>query len=313
LNIELTYNSPIQIIDLPIIKKKLVEVYVKRDDLIHNEISGNKWRKLKYNLLQAQSKNLNTILTFGGAYSNHIAATAAASKMFSFKSIGLIRGEESLPLNVTLQQAKSNGMDLFYIERSAYKNKNSYELKQELREQFGNFFMIPEGGANFYGVNGCMEIIDEINQPFDYIVCACGTGTTLAGLVLKLKLGQKAIGVSALKNGGFLKQEVLQLISDFLGDKEAAEEYANKFEIITSYDFGGYAKTTPELIQFMQSFYKVSDIITDPIYTNKMFYGLLNLIEKDYFPKGSNIIAMHTGGLQGIKGFEFAHKIKLYN
>jgi 1-aminocyclopropane-1-carboxylate deaminase len=313
LNIDLKYDSPLQLMDWEITQEKSIEVYVKRDDLIHKEISGNKWRKLKYNLLQARSKNLNTILTFGGAYSNHIAATAAACKMFGFKSIGLIRGEENLPLNVTLKQAKTNGMDLFYIDRSAYRSKNSYELKEELREQFGNFFMIPEGGANFYGVNGCMEIVDEIDQKFDYILCPCGTSTTLAGMVLKLKPDQKAIGFSALKNGDFQKQDTLQLISDFLGDQTAAQDYNDKFEIMTQYDFGGYAKTTPELISFMQSFYKSTGIMTDPVYTSKMFFGLIDLVQKDFFPVNSKIIAVHTGGLQGVLGYEENRQIKIYN
>lgn len=311
MNFDLEFHSPLQPIELS--KDKSIQVFIKRDDLIHSEISGNKWRKLKYNLMQAKSKNIETILTFGGAYSNHIAATAAAGKLFGFKTIGMIRGEKSKQLNVTLLQAEKNGMSFNYISRSDYKNKKSYELKEELQNKFGNFYLIPEGGANFYGVNGCMEIMDEIDQPFDFIACPCGTGTTLAGIILKLKPDQKALGFSALKDGDFLKTEILNIIAEFLGDEKLALEYADKFEIITQYDFGGYAKHTQELLDFMKDFHTSHGLKTDPIYSGKMFFGLCDLLNKNYFKKGSRVVALHTGGLQGIKGFEERHRISIYN
>ena len=188
---------------------------MKREDLIHPVISGNKWRKLKYNLLQADHLNKDTILTFGGAFSNHIYAVAEAGKKFGFKTIGIIRGEEHPPINSTLQNSLNNGMLLHYLDRTTYREKRSAKLINKLKEQFGDFYLVPEGGSNSFAVKGCTEIIDEIKIDFDSICISCGTGGTLAGLVCGLNGKKKAIGFSALKGASFLYDEVKSLIYNF--------------------------------------------------------------------------------------------------
>lgn len=285
-------NSPLQKITDEITHKAEIELYIKRDDLIHPDISGNKWRKLKYNLAKAQEQSLDTILTFGGAFSNHIAATAAAGKEFGFNTIGIIRGEETLPLNDTLSFATSCGMKLHYLDRTTYRNKTDNDLIEELSEKFGKFYLVPEGGYNKDGAKGCTEIVDEINIDFDYIAVACGTATTLSGIIQSLKPYQTALGFPVLKGGEFLHENIKQLTDS-----------KNHYELITDYHFGGYAKYKPELISFIQWFKTEHNIQLDPVYTGKMMFGLYDLVKKGRFKKDSKIIAIHTGGLQGIKGF----------
>ena len=200
--------SPLEAINYPLFTEKQINVYVKRDDLIHAEISGNKWRKLKYNLIAAKAQNKNTILTFGGAYSNHISATAAVGKKFDFKTIGVIRGEETLPLNPTLLQAEKDGMRFLYVSRTDYRKKHTPEFIDKLKEELGDFYIIPEGGGNKLGVKGCNDIVNEIDIDFNYILTDCGTGATLAGICDVLKVNQKAIGIPVLKGGEFIKDEV---------------------------------------------------------------------------------------------------------
>ena len=283
-------EAPLQLIEDEITERAGVIFYIKREDLTHEHISGNKWRKLKYNLRRAKELNYSTLLTFGGAYSNHISATAYAAKKNGFNSIGIIRGEKYEDLNPTLSFAKENGMELHYISREDYRKKDSHDFIENLQKSFGPFYLIPEGGANEPGVKGCEEIVDDIEIKFDYICCACGTGTTMAGIIRKLK-SQKAIGFSALKGGEFLESEI--------------EKYTPKTEnwtINTDYHFGGYAKTTTELTNFITNFEKVHHIHLEPIYTGKMIYGIYDLMQKGFFKKGETIIAIHTGGLQGNKG-----------
>lgn len=293
--------SPLEKLELPLFSEKSLEVFVKRDDLIDAVISGNKWRKLKHNILAAQAQNYHTILTFGGAFSNHIAATARVGKVFGLNTIGVIRGEEFTPLNPTLYQAKEDGMILIYVSRGDYKLKDSPELINKLKEQFGDFYLIPEGGGNNLGVEGCAEIVKEVDIKFDYILTDCGTGATLAGIVSAINENQVAIGIPVLKSGDFIRKEV----DSFLGVELP-------FKLYTDYHFGGYAKHTQELIDFMRIFYKETGIKTDPVYTAKLFFGLLDLVKKDSFPIGSKIVVVHTGGLQGIAGFEKRFGIKIY-
>lgn len=298
--------SPLEEITLPLFKEKGLTVYVKRDDLIHPEISGNKWRKLKYNLQEADKQKLKTLLTFGGAYSNHIAASAAVGKLFDRNIIGVIRGEETLPLNPTLQQATEDGMQLFYASRSEYKKKNSTNFIELLKQVFGDFYLIPEGGGNKLGVKGCQDIVTEIDEDFDYILTDCGTGATLAGICNALTGKQKVIGIPVLKGGEFIEDEVKTLLEDdYLNVKD-------KLELQTAYHFGGYAKYTMELIDFMRDFYTKTKIKTDPIYTGKLFYAFMDLVKKNHFPQGSKIVVVHTGGLQGISGFEERFGFKIY-
>ena len=290
-------ESPLQKIEGDLLKKKQIELYVKRDDLIHADIQGNKWRKLKYNLYNARLSGINTLLTFGGAYSNHIYATAAAAKLFHFRAIGIIRGEEPEVLSSTLQFAAAQGMELYYMDRESYRQKDDPANIESLHVQIGDFYLIPEGGTNVLAVEGAEEIIDEIDIEFDYICTAVGTGGTLAGLVAGLKGAKHTIGFSSLKGQDTLTAAVKQLVVDFCG-----QEFSN-FVINTDYHFGGYAKVKPELITFIKDFKEEYDVQLEPVYTGKMFYGLFDLIEKDYFPKGARIVALHTGGLQGLSGF----------
>lgn len=292
------YHAKIQEIHDPEIARHQLRLLVKREDLLHPHVSGNKFRKLKYNLQEAERAGHKTILTFGGAYSNHIYATAAAGKEFSFKTIGIIRGEEHLPLNATLQFARDIGMALYYLNRTEYKNKSSVEFLATLEKKFGRFYLIPEGGTNVLAVKGCTEIIEDIEVPYDVICTPCGTGGTMAGLVAGLNGHKKVIGFSSLKGGDFFYEEVSELVKNYNG------KIFGNWEIDTAYHFGGYAKVKPELISFIKTFKQNHQIQLDPIYTGKMFYGIYDLMRQHYFKEHTTILALHTGGLQGIPGFE---------
>ena len=285
-------KTVLQKLEEPLFNEKKIEVFVKRDDLIHPTVSGNKWRKLKYNLLEAQKQKQETLLSFGGAYSNHIYALAAAGKLFNFKTIGIIRGERTEPLNPVLAFAQENGMRLHYISRAAYRDKYNPDLIGEFKERFGRFYLVPEGGSNVLAVKGCIEIVDEIDIDFDYICTSCGTGGTLAGIITGLVGEKNALGFSALKGGEFLKDDVTQLIKGYCG-----QTYSN-WDIITDYHFGGYAKSKPALLEFMKHFERNHKIPIEFIYTGKMFYGLYDLIKKDFFKPGETIVALHTGGVR---------------
>ncbi len=290
-------ESPLQKIEDDLLRDKGITLYIKRDDLIHEHIQGNKWRKLKYNLYEARLNKQNTLLTFGGAYSNHIYATAAVAKLFHFKVIGIIRGEEPVVKSATLEFAASQGMELCYMDRETYRQKDDPMNIESLRVQIGDFYYIPEGGTNVHAVEGAEEIIEELNVPFDYVCTPCGTGGTLAGLVAGLRGEKQALGFSSLKGDDTLTANVNQLVKAYTG-----VEFSN-FSINFDYHFGGYAKVKPELIQFIKEFKQKHDIQLEPVYTAKMFYGLFDLIKQNYFPKGSSIVALHTGGLQGLSGY----------
>lgn len=277
-----------------------ISLEVKREDLLHPFISGNKFRKLKYNLLQAKAENQQTILTFGGAYSNHIAAVAYAGKEQGFKTIGVIRGEElvnKIAENPTLQFAQECGMQFEFVTREAYRLKTEPDFITNLQQKFGSFFLVPEGGTNEYAIKGCEEILTEEDAAFDFICCAVGTGGTISGIINSALPHQKVLGFPALK-GDFLKDEIRKFA-------------ANKnWELITDYHFGGYGKVNEELIQFINQFYKQTQVPLDPIYTGKMFFGVLDLIQKKHFPNNAKILLIHTGGLQGIQGMNVILKNK---
>lgn len=294
----INHKTPIYKIEDPLIKDSGIKLFIKREDLNHSELSGNKWHKLKYNLITAKEKGYETLLTFGGAYSNHIYATAAAGKLFGFKTIGIIRGEEHLPLNPTLSFAASAGMKIHYVNRKSYREKNSSEFIKKLTEKFGNFYLVPEGGTNKLAVKGASEIISNIDIDFDYVCCACGTGGTLAGLVTGLNGKKKALGFSVLKGGSFLLNDVEKLIYESVGKKY------NNWDINLDFHFGGYAKINSELIEFFHTFQKITSIPIEPIYTGKLLFGVYNLILNHYFSNGINILVIHTGGLQGLIGMK---------
>lgn len=297
-------TTPIQVIYDEKLTKAGVELSMLRLDMVHPDISGNKWYKLKYNLIEAADQGKRTILTFGGAFSNHIAAVAAAGEQFNFKTIGIIRGEElSGEENHTLKFAKEHGMQLEFISREEYRRKNDPEFIEKLKDRFGDFYLVPEGGSNLSGVKGCAEILKAVDKDYDYICCACGTGATLAGLAVSAEPKQGVIGFPALKGGGFLKKEIDHFIDEYF-KKEKKEASSSNYSLCCDYHFGGFAKYTDELIDFIRNFKQDQGIELDFIYTGKMMYGIYDLVSKSYFPKGSKILAIHTGGLQGNRSLE---------
>lgn len=266
-----------------------VTVTVKRLDQIHPQISGNKFFKLKYNFLEAQQQGFKKVLTFGGAYSNHIAATAYAAQLFGFASVGIIRGEElkDKALNHTLATAQQLGMHLHFVSRQHYREKNSPVFLEQLQQHYPEHYLIPEGGTNTLAIQGCKEILTaEDRHNYDVICCAVGTGGTMTGLIEASSNHQHILGFSALK-GDFLKSDVQQWTSK------------QNWQISDAYCCGGYAKTSPELFQFMQSFENQHHLPLEQVYTAKMMYGLMDLIGQNHFPAGSRILVIHTGGLQG--------------
>lgn len=293
-----TPNSiPIVKIYEPLLLSAGVELYIKREDLLHAYISGNKYRKLKYNLQQASHMNHKTLLTFGGAYSNHIHAAAYAGFRYGFETIGVIRGEQTLPINPTLRDAGRFGMKIHYISRADYRNKHKAEFVESFRSKFGDFYLIPEGGSNSLAVKGCTEIVNVETKQFDHICCPVGTGGTLAGLVAGMAGQNKIWGFPALKNGAFLSDTITELLYSY--DHCTYENW----RLITDYHFGGYAKYSVHLIEFINNFKERHKIPLDPIYTGKMLYGIYDLITKSFFKRGERILAIHTGGLQGVNGF----------
>ncbi|WP_055434607.1 1-aminocyclopropane-1-carboxylate deaminase/D-cysteine desulfhydrase [Lacinutrix algicola] len=269
-----------------------IELYVKREDAIHPIISGNKYRKLKYNIEAAKNEGKNTLLTFGGAFSNHIAAVAEVGSVYNLKTIGIIRGEElvsKIKDNPTLKHAQDCGMQFKFISRTDFRNKEDLNFIENLKNEFGEFYNIPEGGTNSLAVKGCEEILTEEDSSFDYICAPVGTGGTLAGLINSIKANQQVLGFSALK-GDFLQEDISKFAKQ------------DNWKLITDYHFGGYAKINNELITFINVFKALNNIRLDPVYTGKMLFGIQDMINNNYFPKGSKILVIHTGGLQGIAG-----------
>lgn len=290
------FNSVYKVLDIvnqtiPTISNS-VSLSIKREDLIHPLVSGNKFRKLKYNLEQAKKERQDTLLTFGGAYSNHIAAVAAAGRENGFRTIGIIRGEElaaDFSQNPTLQFAFSCGMHLDFVSRSRFRDKAEDYFVEELRQKWGDFYLIPEGGTNNLAIIGCEEILSSNDDEFDFICCSVGTGGTISGLINSSKPNQRIIGFPALK-GDFLKDEISKFARN------------NRWELNSNYVFGGYGKISLALIDFINKFFLNTGIQLDPVYTGKMVFGVMDLISKNFFPRHSKILMIHTGGLQGIQG-----------
>lgn len=284
-----TYN---ELVELPLLQERNIILAVKREDLIHPWVSGNKFRKLKFNLLEAKALGHDVLLTFGGAFSNHIMATAAAGKEHGFRTIGVVRGDELLHKwreNPTLKRAHDMGMVFEFVSRKAYANKDEMGFRRLLEEKFGRFYLLPEGGTNALAIQGCEEIVTPKDSGFDIIATCVGTGGTMAGLVRSSAPGQTVIGFPALK-GHFLEATLKALVT-----KE-------NWELVHDYHFGGYAKITGELVHFINGFKTETGIQLDPVYTGKMMYGLLHMIGRGDFASGTRILAIHTGGLQGIAG-----------
>lgn len=266
-----------------------IELYIRREDLLHPEVSGNKFRKLKYNMTRAIEMGYNQLLTFGGAYSNHIAATAAAGRILGLSTIGVIRGEEiqtNYRDNPTLKKAEADGMCFKFVTRTDYREKNSTAFLTKLKEEFGDFYFVPEGGTNPEAIQGTEEILQEEDVRYDYVCCAVGTGGTLVGLINASSSHQQILGFPVLK-GDFLQAEITK--------------YTKKknWQLETAYHFGGYAKYNADLLGFIRHFERDTGILLDPIYTGKLLFGIFDLIEQNQFNNNSKILAIHTGGLQG--------------
>lgn len=281
MNQEIVYNLP-----------NAITLVIKRDDLLHPYISGNKFRKLKYNLNEAKKLGFDKLLTFGGAYSNHIAATAAAGKELGFSTVGVIRGEELKSKthdNPTLLLAASNRMELLFVSREEYRKKDTQDFQAHLQQKFGKVYILPEGGTNDLAVKGCEEILTTEDLTFDYICCAVGTGGTISGIINASGANQQVMGFPALK-GSFLSDDI--------------RKFAKKdnWKLVQGYEFGGYGKITSELVRFLNEFYQQTEIPLDPLYTGKMMFGVMDMIASGKFPHGAKILTIHTGGLQGIKG-----------
>ncbi|MEU8341470.1 pyridoxal-phosphate dependent enzyme [Spirillospora sp. NPDC048832] len=277
--------SPVAELDDERAARHGVRLFLKRDDLVHPELPGNKWRKLRHNIGPARARG--TLLTFGGAYSNHIRATAAAGRIFGFATIGVIRGEEHLPLNDSLAYAERMGMRLAYLDRAAYRRKHEAEVVAALRERWGDFYLLPEGGSNALALRGCAELGAEV-PGFDVVCVPCGTGGTLAGLAAGLAPGQRALGFSVLK-GDFMDGEVERL------QREAYGERRGDWRVEGGFHFGGYAKRTPELDAFIAGFAERHGVVLDRVYTAKMMFGVLALAERGAFPPGARVLAVITG------------------
>lgn len=297
--------SRIQKIRFSEIENRGVSLFIKREDELHPFISGNKYRKLKYNLAEAAKLQKSALLTFGGAFSNHIAAAAAAGFSYNFKTIGIIRGNElannlseTIQNNPTLKFASEHNMQFEFVSRAVYRDKTSKEFIASLQEKFGDFYLVPEGGTNYFAVKGCEEILAEEDAKYDVVCCAVGTGSTISGIINSLKNHQKAIGFPALK-GDFLQHEIKKYILK-----------KDNWSLNTNYHFGGYAKVSEELIIFINKFKKETNIPLDPVYTGKMIFGIVDLIKIGFFKNGTKILAIHTGGLQGIEGMNLLLKRK---
>ena len=284
-------------ISIPLFEEKEVRIFIKRIDKLHPFVSGNKWFKLKYNLIEARKQGYETLLTYGGAYSNHIAATAFAAKDNGFKSIGIIRGERYLPLNPTLKFAEDNGMVLQYVNRNDYREKKTDFLEQ-FKVNYGDFYLIPEGGSNELAIEGTSEILD-VNDTHDFVCCPVGTGGTIAGIINASTDNQTVVGFPAIKGFDVLKNDILGCVK------------SSNYKFINNYVGNGYAKVNERLVKFINEFNIIHDIPLDAIYTGKMMMGIFDLVVNDYFPRGSSILAIHTGGLQGNKGMTERFGIKL--
>lgn len=291
-----TVLSENQSITHSILKNAGVFLDIKREDQIHKDVSGNKFRKLKYNLIEAKRAGYTTILTFGGAFSNHIAATAAAGKIMGMQTIGIIRGEEladniekTLSGNKTLQFAVAAGMRFKFISRETYRNKMSSVFLEQLKNEFGECYIIPEGGTNSLAIKGCEEILTEKDKKYDVVCCAVGTGGTISGIINSTNTEQTVLGFPALK-GDFLTEEIKKITKK------------TNWKLIHEYHFGGYGKINQEGIEFINKFKEQQHIALDPVYTGKMVFGIFDLIQNGFFKKNTRILAIHTGGLQGIAG-----------
>jgi len=290
MSIDLEIYSPVHQINDRLFDEQGLKVFIKRDDLIHPIISGNKWRKLKYLLKKAQLTNKTHLVTFGGAFSNHLLATAAAAAQFGFASTGFVRGEQVD--NDTLFLCRLHGMNLLFTDRESYRDKQELFDKHFAGDEHA--FFIDEGGASIEGAKGCSEMVGELTETYDHLFCACGTGTTAAGIINGLDAHQASTEFHAIpvfKNGGFIAGEIDKLLTTPVA-----------YHLHTDYHFGGYGKANDELVTFVKKFVAKTGILIEPIYTGKMLYAIYDLAAKNYFKPGNKILAVHSGGIWGLLG-----------
>jgi len=290
--------SPLQSLNHPLFTEHGIEVFVKRDDLIHPIISGNKWRKLKYNLENAKKQNINKLLSFGGAYSNHIHALAYAAHSQGFSSHAIIRGESSYQHNYTLTWAKHWGMTFTFVDRATYKRRNDPKYLAALSLKFPEHQIIPEGGSNQAALLGVAEVLDELSQQideYDSLVCPVGSGGTIAGLIKTDNNQHQIIGIPVLKHNGYLIGEIEQLLGE-------QHHHFNQWQLLDEFHCGGYGKFSANDLLQMQAFYQQTLLPIEPMYSGKMVLALMSLIRAGYFSRGQRIVMLHTGGLQGLGG-----------
>jgi 1-aminocyclopropane-1-carboxylate deaminase len=294
-------TSPLTRINDPVLRRCNVELWIKRDDLLHSVISGNKWRKLKYILAHALSLTIDTLVSMGGAYSNHLHALAYAGRILNLKTVGMVRGGEPAVLNPTLRDLRDWGMELHFVSRSEYRQLRQYKDWNSHPAFKASAYWLPEGGAAPLALRGVSEIVREIGMDYDYLCMPCGSGATLAGLVSAAP-EVALLGFAALKGGEFLQEQVEALLPHEIRPP-------CRWSIISDYHFGGLAKTTPVLHDFIGAFVASAGIALEPVYTGKMLYGIYDLAQQGYFSAGARIIALHTGGLQGNRGFVHAQAV----
>lgn len=285
-------KSEISLIQHPLLTDRNIKLGILRDDLLHPGISGNKWRKLKYNILEASEKNHHQIVTVGGSHSNHIAAVAEAGKVFGFNTIGLIRGYEAYRNNPTLMKAAEAGMDIRFLDKASFSKIDEAYLSG-LKNEIGDFFFVPMGGANSNGERGCREIMQEIPLETTHVCVPCGTGSTLAGILNGNSNKANFLGFPVMKNGNFLKQEIK---SQLIHPSET------EFDLALDYHFNGFGKMNQELASFIKEFSNNQSIALDGVYNGKMMFGIFDLIKSGKILPNSVITAIHTGGVQGNQG-----------
>ena len=293
LNSEINFKPPFY---QPLAKDFHEIVTVKRFDEMHSTVNGNKWFKLMFNLDEMKRRGAKQLVTFGGAYSNHIYATAAVAMELGLHSVGIIRGEEPKEFSPTLLFAKECGMELCFISRSDYEERNSEEMKAWVHEKWESAFLVPEGGANYLGMNGAMQMVSEEDFEFDHWLVAAGTGTTAAGLLVQSKPHQKVWIYSALKGEHYMRNEIRNKLIYFFHDETAADEVLERAVVFSEDEFGGYGKFNDRLIEFVQEMNRVHELPLDVVYTGKLMHSFLVQNKK---PNDGSVLMFHTGGLQG--------------
>ena len=298
--------SPIQAVALPLFKHHNIKVYIKRDDLIHPIISGNKWRKLKQNLIEAKQLVKQGVLSFGGAYSNHIHALAFACRQHNLASVGIIRGEPHYANNATLAQVQRWGMKLIFVDRATYRLRFDAEYLQQLQHQYPDYAIVPEGGSNPLALTGMADVINELDLQLDYdcLFTATGSGGTLAGLINADSNRHQLYGVAVLKQAQYLNKAIKELLP------EPAKHYKN-WRLLTEHHCGGYGKFSHHDCVRIQTIVNQTGIPFEPIYSGKMLLAFMNMVEQGYFSAGQRIVLLHTGGLQGLLGLAERNKVNL--